>query len=221
MPAIEQKTRTLIPRGTEQTLVVETLQDMTIALEEGATLNFVLFGTKGWEETAHVRFELLGSNCELNFLGFIIGREKAKFPFETISHHQVPQTKAHYNVKAALYDSALVDYQGTLIIDKPAQLADTYLSHHTLLMSDKARARTIPALEIEADDVVAGHAATIGKVDKELMFYLKSRGIDPKAAERLLITGFFESHLEMIPDEQIREELRTKIIDALPFSHES
>lgn len=141
LATLESTTR--IARDEEKTLVVETLQDMTIILEEGARLNFVLFGTNGWENLARVRFEFEGSNSELNFLGFIIGREKARFPFETISQHKVPQTKAHYNVKAALYDSSLVDYKGTLVIDKPAQLTDVYLSHHTLLMSEKARARTI------------------------------------------------------------------------------
>lgn len=210
-----------IARDEEKTLVVESLQNATITLEEGARLNFILFGTTGWEAMANVQFEFVGSNSELNFLGFIIGRDKAQFPFETFSQHRVPQTKAHYNVKAALYDSSLVDYKGTLVVDKPAQLADIYLSHDTLLMSDKARARTVPALEIEADDVIAGHAATIGKVDQEMMFYLKSRGIDPQAAERLLISGFFESHLQMVSDETVREELRAKIIDALPFSYES
>lgn len=219
LAVIEPTTR--IARNEEKTLIVERLQDATITLEEGTRLYFILFGTTGWDALAKVQFEFVGSNSELNFLGFIIGRDKAKFRFETISHHKVPQTKAHYNVKAALYDSSVVDYKGTLVIDKPAQMTDVYLSHHTLLMSDKARARTIPALEIEADDVVAGHAATIGKVDKELMFYLKSRGIDPKAAERLLITGFFESHLNMVSDEQAREVLRTKITHALPFSYES
>lgn len=211
----------IIPRGEQKTLVAERLRDMTIVLEEGACLNFIFFGTQGWEETAHVTFEFAGSNSELNFLGFIIGVNKEKFLFETISRHRVPQTKAHYQIKAALYGESLVDYKGTLVIDKPAQLADTYLSHHTLLLSDKARARTIPALEIEADDVKAGHAATIGKIDKELMFYLKSRGIEPQAAEQLLISGFFETHLHMVPDEQLREELRTKMINALPFSYES
>lgn len=210
-----------VARDEEKTLVVDTLQDTTITLEEGAHLNFILLGTKGWEKMAHLQFDFVGSNSELNFLGFIIGSDKARFPFETISNHKVPQTKAHYNVKAALYDASLVDYKGTLVVDKPAQLADIYLSHDTLLMSDKARARTVPALEIEADDVIAGHAATIGKVDQELMFYLKSRGIDPQAAERILISGFFESHLSMVSDEQVREDLRRKIVDALPFSYES
>lgn len=219
----------VISRGEEKTVVVEQLQDMTVTLEEGAKLTFVLLAKDGWdgsgdgtvEERPKLKFDFVGRNSELNFLGFVVGRGDAKFPFETISKHRVPQTKAHYHVKAAMYDASHMDYTGTLVIDKSAQLADVYLASHTLLLSDKARARTIPALEIEADDVVAGHAATIGKIDRKLLFYVKSRGISADEAERVLISGFFESQLKMIGDEQVREDLRRSIVKSLPFSYES
>ncbi len=178
----------------------------------------VFFGTEGWEESKKAKFELRGGGAELTFLGFIIGKQSSSFSFETVSHHSVPETKAHYHIRAALFDEASIDYKGNLVIDKPAQLADTYLAHHTLLLSDKARARTTPSLEIEADDVKAGHAATIGKVDKELLYYLQTRGIPEQTAEQLLIGAFLEDQLQMIPDEKIRDELRERIISSLPFS---
>lgn len=206
----------VIPLETEQTLFVSTATNSTIVLEEGAHLTFILFCTEGWSETAKLTFEFSGKNSSLQFLAMMIGKGKNHFPFETISRHIVPQTKAHYFVRAAMFDDSLVDYKGNIIIEKEAQLTDTYLAHHTLLLSDRARARTIPALEIEADDVKAGHAATIGKVDEELMFYLQSRGIATKEAEQMLISGFFEDQLKLVHDEKIQLSLRELILKNLP-----
>jgi len=206
-----------IGKGSEQTLLVTQATDTTIVLEEGAKLTFILFATEGWEGVPKITFEFLGRNSELQFIGIIIGTGTSLFKFETISYHVATNTKAHYRLKAAMFDRSVVDYKGNLVITKPAQLSDTYLSHDTLLLSDYARAKSVPALEIEADDVKAGHAATIGKVDDELMFYLLSRGIDPKEAEQMLITSFFEKQLTLIPDLKMREDLQKKILEALPL----
>ena len=207
----------IIPRSSEKIILVDTLEDATITLEEGAKLTFIYCGFEGLQLTKKVTFELAGREAELKFLGLIVGTGKNEFPFETISHHKVPQTKAHYYVRAAMFDHSKVDYKGNIIIEKPAQITDSYLAHHTLLLSDFARARTIPALEIEADDVKAGHAATIGKVDEEVMFYLQSRGIDKKQAEILQISGFFEQELSMISDQDLAEKIRQLLLSKLPF----
>lgn len=202
--------------GEEKILLVEKIADTKIILKENARLTFVLLALEGWEDVPKLEFEFSGKGAELIFLGFVIGHGEKKYDFETVSRHVSPQTKAHYHLRAAMYDHSSIDYKGNLIIEKSAQLTDTYLAHHTLLLSDHARARTIPALEIEADDVKAGHAATIGKVDKDLMFYLQSRGIEPKEAEQLLISGFFETQLKMIDDQKMQQNLREKIMSSLP-----
>jgi len=206
----------VIARGENMLCVASAASERKVILEEGARLTYVLFATEGWVGKPKISFEFVGKNSELQFLGLIVGTGNSKFEFETVSRHMVPNTKASYRVRAAMFGRSSVDYRGNLVIPKTAQMTDTYLSHDTLLLSDFARARTVPALEIEANDVKAGHAATIGKVDEELMFYLLSRGISSKEAERLLITGFFESHLARIPDEAIRADLQKKLVKALP-----
>ncbi|MCA9374158.1 SufD family Fe-S cluster assembly protein [Candidatus Peregrinibacteria bacterium] len=213
----EQKELMTVKAGEDKLVFVEEILDGTVVIEAGAKLTYVFLGLKGWEEMRKLKFEFMGSDSELSFLGFIVGSGKEQFPFETISGHRVPQTKGHFYLKAAMYGESNMDYTGTLVIDKSGPLADVYLESKTLLLSERARAKSVPALEIEADDVVAGHAATIGKIDKELLFYLKSRGISAEEAEKMLIGGFFESQLEMIADEQMREDVRRKIIEALPF----
>lgn len=207
----------VVEANTNMVFVASAATECKIVLQRDSKLTFVLFAIEGWEETAKITFEFAGSGSELNCLGLIVGTGSMKFAFETISLHLVPETKASYRIRAAMFDRSFVDYKGNLVITKPAQITDTYLSHDTLLLSDFARAKTVPALEIEADDVKAGHAATIGKVDDELMFYLLSRGIVKKEAEQMLINSFFESQLALIPDEEIREGLRAEIIKALPL----
>ncbi|MCC7196918.1 SufD family Fe-S cluster assembly protein [Candidatus Peregrinibacteria bacterium] len=210
----------VIPEGSEQLLFCSAIRNGTVQLREGAKLTVVFVGSKGWPTNQKMIFDLVGRNTDLTFLGFVVGLEKESFPFETISNHIAQQTKAHYYLRAAMFGASNVDYQGKLLIKKSAQLADTYLAHHTLLLSDESRARTIPALEIEADDVKAGHAATIGKVDKDLMFYLLSRGISREQAEELLIHGFFETQVRMIPEEATQTFVREMITKLLP-SHQN
>ncbi len=198
-------------------ILVDELKNCTVRMEDGTRLIFIYVGNQGWEDLMKIKFELSGKDAELLFLGMIIGTAHEKFPFETISQHLVPRTKAHYFLRAAMFDHSFVDYKGNIIIEKKAQLADSYLAHNTLLLSEHARAKSVPALEIEADDVKAGHAATIGKVDEEVMFYLKSRGINEKEAELMLIEGFFEPELAMIEDQNLREKLRIHLEKLLPI----
>jgi Fe-S cluster assembly protein SufD len=213
----ETERELVIPAHTDMVCLASAAQETTVILQENTRLTYVLFATEGWEGTPKITFEFQGKNSELQCLGLIVGTGSKVFAFETISRHLTTNTKASYRIRAAMFDRSVVDYKGNLVIPKPAQLTDTYLSHDTLLLSDYARAHTVPALEIEANDVKAGHAATIGKVDDELKFYLLSRGIEAQEAEQLLINSFFESQLALITDEEMRESLKTSLLQALPL----
>ena len=168
----------------DKTVFLTTIETDHICLKEGEKLTFILIAADGFKKPGKVTFELAGAGAELQFLAFILGKKENIFPFETVSLHTAPNTKAHYNVKAVMFDHSSIDYRGNIVIQKSAQMTDSYLSHHTLLMSEHARAKSIPALEILADDVKAGHAASIGKVEDEMMFYLKSRGFEEDEAEQ-------------------------------------
>ena len=85
------------------------------------------------------------------------------------------------------------------------------MANNNLVLSDKAHTDSIPRLEIEADDVKASHGATIGQVDPEQMFYLKTRGLDLATAERLLIDGFCEDIFNRVSLEPIRELMRQNL----------
>jgi len=96
-----------------------------------------------------------------------------------------------------------------------AQRTDGYQANRNLILSPKARADSIPGLEIMADDVRCTHGATVGKIDAEQLFYLRSRGIPQREAEKLIVSGFFEPIMERIPFEGVRERFKRAIIEKI------
>lgn len=188
----------------KQLFITDEVQNSEIHVAENSTLTMVALLSKGFEDRRKLNFHVNGQNSTVNFIGIVIADGEENFPFETASNHYVPNTQAFYYLRSAMFDKAEIDYKGNLIIKKEAQQTDSYLAHNTLMLSKKAKTNTMPCLEIEADDVKAGHAAAIGKVDDELLFYLESRGIDRKQGQEMLIKGFLEADLNMIDSEEAR-----------------
>ena len=188
----------------EQLFITDEVQNSEIHVAENSTLTMVALLSKGFEDRRKLNFHVNGQNSTVNFIGIVIADGQEKFPFETASNHYVPNTTAFYYLRSAMFDKSEIDYKGNLIIKKEAQQTDCYLSHNTLMLSKKAKTNTMPCLEIEADDVKAGHAAAIGKVDDELLFYLESRGIDKRQGQEMLIKGFLEADLKRIDSEEAR-----------------
>lgn len=207
------KTLNLNPKT--QILVTTNLNDCEINIPEKTDLTFIAILKKGWEGTKTLNFNFNGRGSNINFLAFVIGKNNEKFNLKTNSNHFEGETNAYYTVKTVLFDRSEMDYVGYLNIHKNAQIIDSHLSHHTLLLSPDAKVKTVPSLEIEADDVKAGHSATIGRIDDEMLFYLKSRGIGEKEAKALLVQGFIKEGLEKLEDEKIRQILDQELSIAL------
>jgi Fe-S cluster assembly protein SufD len=117
------------------------------------------------------------------------------------------------NYKGALAgDSARTVWIGDVFIRAAAEGTDTYELNRNLLLTDGARADSVPNLEIETGEIVgAGHASTTGRFDDEQLFYLMSRGIPADEARRLVIRGFFSEIVSLIKDETIEERLMARI----------
>jgi len=208
-----------IKRGAEETIVANKADNIKFVLEEGAHVTYVLLAKRGWSGKPRLEFEFAGSNSSLDFFGFVVGSGNDIFRFEVVTRHNAPRTKSRQQISSAMFGRSLTDFTGNIIVEKTANLTDAHMAHRTLLLSPDARARTLPALEIKTSDVKAGHAATAGKVDKEMLFYLQSRGITHKLAERLLITAFFESQVAKIYDAKKREFIRREIAGSLKKTH--
>ena len=127
--------------------------------------------------------------------------------------HGVPKAKSRVNFKGALAgEKAHTVWIGDVYIRAAAEGTDTYELNRNLLLSDGARADSVPNLEIETGDIVgAGHASTTGRFDDEQLFYLMSRGISMEEARRVVVRGFFAEIISQIHDDAIEERLMTRI----------
>jgi|CZKI01.1.fsa_nt_gi Fe-S cluster assembly protein SufD len=129
----------------------------------------------------------------------------------TLQIHQAPSTKSDLLYKNALLDRSRTIFSGLIIVDPDAQKTDAYQSNRNLMLSDEAESNSLPGLEIQANDVRCTHGATSSRIDPEQEFYLKSRGIPQKAADELLIFGFFEEVLNRLESEELHAALRKLI----------
>jgi len=129
----------------------------------------------------------------------------------TLQIHQAPNTKSDLLYKNALLDQSRTIFSGLIIVDPDAQKTDAYQSNRNLMLSDDAESNSLPGLEIQANDVRCTHGATSSRIDPEQEFYLKSRGIPQKAADELLIFGFFEEVLNRLESEELHSALRKLI----------
>ncbi|MDO8526270.1 MAG: Fe-S cluster assembly protein SufD [Deltaproteobacteria bacterium] len=154
---------------------------------------------------------LVGEGSHAEVMGLVCGNQKQHLELCSLTQHVAPHTTADILIKGTANDQAKIIFQGMIRIEKGAQQTESYMANNNLVLSDKAHADSIPRLEIEADDVKASHGATIGQVDAEQMFYLKTRGLDRESAERLLVEGFYEDIFGRIPVESVRELMRKNI----------
>ncbi|MGH7540724.1 MAG: Fe-S cluster assembly protein SufD [Gemmatimonadota bacterium] len=160
---------------------------------------------------ADVSSRLLGPGSESEMLALWFGDREQHFDHHTLQHHAAPHAHSDLLYKGALTEGASSVFRGLIRVDKGAQLTDAYQTNRNLLLSEDARATALPNLEIEADDVRCSHGATIGQVEAGQRFYLMSRGLTRKQAERLLVFGFLDEVLARLPVEGVRDRVREAI----------
>jgi len=159
----------------------------------------------------NARFNDEGSECMLNGL-FMIGDEQL-FDAHTMIDHAKPHCNSHEHYKGILQDKSKGVFNGKVMVRQDAQKTNAFQQNNTILLSDDAVMNTKPQLEIFADDVKCSHGATIGKLNDEAKFYLKSRGIGEEAATAILIHAFASDVITSIKIPALRdylEEIITK-----------
>jgi Fe-S cluster assembly protein SufD len=126
---------------------------------------------------------------------------------DTQQNHLAAHTTSNLNFKGALLGKSRTVWQGMVYVAPEGQKTDGYQTNKNLVLSNNARADSIPGLEILADDVRCSHGATVGKIDEDQVFYLLSRGIPQKEAEKLLVEGYFNPVLSNIKSETARNKI--------------
>jgi Fe-S cluster assembly protein SufD len=158
------------------------------------------------EKSQEIVLDLNNPGEEKTIVAIIVARGEEEIDLKVSLKHNAPETKGHFYLRTLAFDKAKIDFYGTVVVPKESYGADSYLSHHGLIMSKKAATHTTPCLEIENSDIEAGHSATIGHLDEDVLFYLENRGINAEEAKEILLEGFIRADFEKIKNSDIREE---------------
>jgi Fe-S cluster assembly protein SufD len=175
-----------------------------------------IFGAIGSRLTKNFSdLELMGRGSTGRMSGFYFTDHKQHLDHDTQQNHLAPDTKSDLLFKGALLGESRSVWQGMIYVAPGAQKTDGYQANRNLVLSEQARADSIPGLEILADDVRCTHGATVGKIDEDQVFYLRSRGIQRVDAERLIVEGFFDPIMQRIPFEGVRKRFQEAIQDKM------
>ncbi|MEE9479541.1 MAG: SufD family Fe-S cluster assembly protein, partial [Kiloniellales bacterium] len=133
----------------------------------------------------------------------------------TLIEHLKPDTSCREVFKGVLDDHSRAVFQGRIVVHRGAQKTDGHQLNKTLLLSNTAEIDTKPELEIYADDVKCSHGATVGDIDEEALFYLRSRGIPEKQARSLLVQAFLGEAIDEVGIPALHEALLSRVADWL------
>ena len=161
------------------------------------------------------RFEslsrLIGEGGRSDLLAVSVASGTQEFDARTLQDHVSPQTASDLLYKNALDDRARCTFGGLIRVEPHAHFTDAYQKVRNLLLSDDSEANSMPGLEILADNVRCTHGATSGQIDKDELFYLRTRGISVSVAQRLIVTGFLNEVIERLDQPAIADQLRQLI----------
>jgi Fe-S cluster assembly protein SufD len=185
-------------------------------VERDAELDWVAGGFGSKRGKVRIQNDLAGPGATSRVTGAYFADGDQHLDYDTFQEHMAPSTTSDFAFKGALRERASAVWRGMIRVEPEAQKTNAYQENRNLLLSDKAHADSIPGLEILANDVRCTHGATIGKVDREQLFYLMSRGLARNEAERMIVRGFFTEILDRIELEPVREALGAALEARLP-----
>jgi Fe-S cluster assembly protein SufD len=162
-----------------------------------------------------IRTKLAGEGLECILNGLYLTRHEQLADHHMVVEHAQPHCASHEYFNGILDDKSRGVFHGRILVQPIAQKTDAKQTNKNLLLSDDAGADTKPQLEIYADDVKCTHGATIGQLDRNSIFYLRSRGLAPETARRMLIHSFAGEIIERVQHEATREELDKLVWDRL------
>jgi Fe-S cluster assembly protein SufD len=150
---------------------------------------------------------LVGEGADVQVNGVMFTEAKQHLSYHTLQHHRAANCKSDLLYKGALQDHSRIVWRGMIKVDPGAQKTNGYQRDDNLMLSEEARADSIPGLEIQADDVICTHGATAGRVDDSQVFYARCRGLTRKEAVRMIVAGFFQQVFDRITIDSVREAL--------------
>ncbi len=173
-----------------------------------------------WARTdLNVRFS--GRHAECDLQGLYLAGDGQLLDYHLDVNHAVPNCKSREKFKGILHGRGRAVFDGRVLVAKDAQKTDAAMSNNNLMLSEQAEVDTKPQLEINADDVKCSHGTTVGQIEPEMLFYLRSRGISALSARRMLCLGFAGEIVERLSSEVLREHVSEQVgqrLEVAPLS---
>jgi len=190
-----------------------------------ATLRSFSAGLGGAYARVRTDSDLVGQAGRSALLAAYLGTAEQVHDFRTLQDHHAPRTESELLFRGAVADTARSVYSGLIRIRTGARGANAMQTNNNLVLSEGAHADSVPNLDIDENDVRCSHASTVGPIDDEQRYYLESRGIEPAAAERLVVAGFFADLAGRAPfpgvGAWLEEAVRNRLAGRLPAQRRS
>jgi Fe-S cluster assembly protein SufD len=180
-------------------------------VERDGRLDWTALGFGSARGKVRMETKLAGAGSEARVTGGYAGGPGQHLDFDTTQEHAAPNTFSDLAFRGVLAAGSTAVWRGMIRVDPGAQGTDAFQESRNLLLSPDAHADAIPGLEIEADDVRCTHAAAIAQIDRDQLFYLTSRGLDPATAKQVIIEGFLESLVERLAEGPLRDEISSAL----------
>ncbi|WP_222982840.1 Fe-S cluster assembly protein SufD [Flagellimonas meishanensis] len=186
-----------------------------ISQKDNSVVRVHTFSFGGKLTRNNLNFYQNGERIDSTLKGVTILGEKQHVDHHTLVHHANPNCESHQDYKGIFGERSTGVFNGKIIVDKIAQKTNAFQQNNNILISDKATINTKPQLEIFADDVKCSHGCTIGQLDEEALFYLRSRGIPKKEASALLMYAFANNVLESVRIPELKARINKIIANKL------
>ena len=184
-------------------------------LKEGAELEVydIVLGSEKMASDHECRLVGTGAKAKFTSLYFEIGQERADLKYDLI--HNAPQTIGELNGKGVVSGKSYVVFRGNIDIPRESYGVSSQESGYTLNLSPMARVDTIPSLNVKDNRVNAQHAASVGKIDEDKLYYMMSRGLDEKTALKLVVEGMFKPVVDAIPSESVKRDVENGLLSRI------
>jgi Fe-S cluster assembly protein SufD len=191
--------------------VVAVSQNITAGRDASVHIGEVGLGGELGRLSVHADLE--GNGSSVKFSGVSLGGGSQTLDYRFLVRHIGKNTSSDVYLKGAVDNSASSVFTGLLRIEEDATRTSAFETNRNLVLSKDAKAQSVPNLEILCDDVVCGHASTVGELDEEHLYYLQSRGLSSQRAERVLVHGFFGESLGLLPSREVAANVRGVVLD--------
>jgi len=189
-----------------------------ISQERESNCNLHTFSFGGKIIRNNLNFYQNGEHCDSTLKGVTILKDKQHVDHNTLVHHTAPNCESHQDYKGIYADASTGVFNGKIVVEKEAQKINAFQQNNNILIDDKSTINAKPQLEIFADDVKCSHGCTIGQLNEEALFYLRSRGIAEKEARALLMYAFANTVLESVKVRELKQRINKLIATKIGVS---